>query len=408
MNPLSGSSTTGAGVTGTSVSGTGVNGTSVGGTGVFGSSDPSGLVDIDVVDSEAASFPQPPFGVQGYSHYGIGVYGKSYGRAGVYAHSTLENALYATSNHGQAAYIANTDPGNSRDVLHVTTAGTGTGISVSTTKGIGIDSESDSGIGVKGHNDSTASGPNTIGVFGSASAGTGVQGYSYTGTGIYGYSDGPLGPGVFGGCPNGIGVQAYTDSKTGIFSWVNDRVKGFAAWFEGNVGVNGLLEKFGGSTFKIDHPLDPARKYLSHSAVESPDMKNIYDGVVLLDANGEAEVELPIWFEALNTDFCYQLTCIGGYAPVYIAQEVQGNRFKIAGGTSGMKVSWQVTGIRQDAWAKAHRIQVEENKPVEEHGYYLHPELHGELEEKSIVRVRHPHPLPMPPERLTRFERPPR
>jgi hypothetical protein len=44
--------------------------------------------------------------------------------------------------------------------------------------------------------------------------------------------------------------------------------------------------------FRIDHPLDPANKYLNHSAVESPDMKNIYDGVVTLDADGEAVVEL--------------------------------------------------------------------------------------------------------------------
>ncbi len=64
-------------------------------------------------------------------------------------------------------------------------------------------------------------------------------------------------------------------------------------------------------------------------------------------------------------------------------------RFKIAVGTSTMKVSWQVTGIRQDAWAKAHPMQVEEEKSVEEHGYYIHPELYGAAQEKSIERRRH-------------------
>ena len=108
------------------------------------------------------------------------------------------------------------------------------------------------------------------------------------------------------------------------------------------------------------------------------------------DAKGEAEVELPVWFEALNQDFRYQLTCIGGYAPVYIAQEIHNNRFAIAGGKVGMKVSWQVTGIRQDAWANAHRIPVEEDKSAEEQGYYLHPELYGESEEKHVRQVRHP------------------
>jgi hypothetical protein len=85
---------------------------------------------------------------------------------------------------------------------------------------------------------------------------------------------------------------------------------GLAALLEGNVTVTGTLHKGGGS-FKIDHPLDPANKYLSHSFVESPDMKNIYDGVTVLDENGEAEITLPDWFSALNKDFSYQLTAIG-------------------------------------------------------------------------------------------------
>jgi len=164
---------------------------------------------------------------------------------------------------------------------------------------------------------------------------------------------------------------------------------GWAGYFNGDVNVTGSLSKGGGS-FKIDHPLDPANKYLYHSFVESPDMMNIYNGNVVLDANGEGVVELPEWFGALNRDFRYQLTCIGGFAPVYIAEEISNNQFRIAGGKSGMKVSWQVTGIRQDAWANAHRIPVEVDKPEREHGYYIHPELYGAPEEKSIEWARHP------------------
>jgi hypothetical protein len=140
-----------------------------------------------------------------------------------------------------------------------------------------------------------------------------------------------------------------------------------------NLTIGGNLSKGGGS-FKIDHPLDPRQKYLYHSFVESPDMKNVYDGITLLDEQGEAAVQLPDWFEALNSDFRYQLTCIGGFAQVYVAQEVHGNRFRIAGGRAGLKVSWQVTGIRRDAYAQAHRIPVEEAKPAAERGSYLHPE----------------------------------
>ena len=63
--------------------------------------------------------------------------------------------------------------------------------------------------------------------------------------------------------------------------------------------------------------------YLSHSFVESPDMKNIYDGVVTLNKQGQAIVTLPSYFNALNQTFRYQLTTIGSYAPVYIAAEIE-------------------------------------------------------------------------------------
>ena len=39
--------------------------------------------------------------------------------------------------------------------------------------------------------------------------------------------------------------------------------------------------------------------------------------------------------------------------------------------------AWQVTGIRQDSWARQHRILVEEEKPASEKGTYLNPEAAG-------------------------------
>jgi hypothetical protein len=147
--------------------------------------------------------------------------------------------------------------------------------------------------------------------------------------------------------------------------------------FNGNVYFNGTLHKPAGA-FTIDHPLDPANKILNHSFVESPDMMNIYNGIVALDQHGQAWVQLPDWFEALNGEFRYQLTAIGAPGPrLYIAQKISGNRFRIAGGKRGMEVSWLVTGIRHDAWAEAHRIPVEEEKTGAQHGTYLHPELFG-------------------------------
>jgi hypothetical protein len=131
-------------------------------------------------------------------------------------------------------------------------------------------------------------------------------------------------------------------------------------------------------------------------------MKNIYDGMVALDDKGESEIELPDWFGALNKDFRYQLTAIGAPGPnLYIAEEISdcvtndsnnssNNRFKIAGGTPGMKVSWHVTGIRKDPWANANRIQVEEDKPDKERGRYIYPELYGQPAENGISRLLFP------------------
>jgi hypothetical protein len=185
-------------------------------------------------------------------------------------------------------------------------------------------------------------------------------------------------------------IAAY--SQAGASAFLADGSD--AGDFYGPVNVNGTLTKSGGS-FKIDDPLDPANKYLSHSFVESPDMKNIYDGVVTLDASGQAEVALPDWFGALNKDFRYQLTAMGAPGPnLYIAAEISENRFKIAGGAAGAKVSWQVTGTRQDAWANAHRIPVEELKPAQERGSYLAPELFGQPQEKSVRLARRPAAAP--------------
>jgi hypothetical protein len=114
-------------------------------------------------------------------------------------------------------------------------------------------------------------------------------------------------------------------------------------------------------------------------------MKNVYDGVVTLNGEGEAVVNLPEWFEALNGDFRYQLTAIGAPGPnLYIAKEISGNRFRIAGGESGMRVSWQVTGIRKDAYSSSHPLRVEQAKSPEELGKYLHPDEHGMPVEKGI------------------------
>jgi hypothetical protein len=217
-----------------------------------------------------------------------------------------------------------------------------------------------------------------------ATNGGGAGGVFHGGSGTTGGAPGIIAQG--GRLPFGGGISA-----PGIIAIAGGGSDPVAGQFFGDVDVTGVLEvrgdvRISGSlsanskAFKIDHPLDPGRKYLTHSVVESPEMLNIYNGTALLDAEGEAVVQMPDWFEALNRDFRYQLTAIGAPGPnLFIAQEVAQNRFKIAGGKPGTKVSWQVTGVRHDAYAKIHPIRVEEDKPEAERGRYLHPEAFGQV-----------------------------
>ncbi|MCC6440774.1 MAG: hypothetical protein IT476_09145 [Rhodanobacteraceae bacterium] len=177
-------------------------------------------------------------------------------------------------------------------------------------------------------------------------------------------------------------MHGYSGSGAGVLGTTGGT--GWAGAFVGRVSINGPLSKPLGS-FEIDHPLDPANKLLYHSFVESPDMKNIYDGLVTLDANGEAWVEMPDYFEALNRDFRYQLTALDAPAPsLHVAKRIQDRRFKLAGGVPGQEVSWQVTGTRKDAYAEAHRIQVVVEKTGSDRGKYLYPTEAGKSSAEAL------------------------
>jgi hypothetical protein len=212
---------------------------------------------------------------------------------------------------------------------------------------------------------------------GNSSSGVAIWGNGTSGSGVYGGSNSSSG--VFGGSYTNYGVYGSSTFGTGVYGFTGAANGNWAGYFAGNVNVTGNCCNAGAGTYKIDDPLDPANKYLYHSAVQSPDMKNIYDGIVVLDGEGRAWVQLPDWFEALNIDYRYQLTPIGASGrDLRIAREIENNRFEIAGGQPGMKVSWQVTAIRQDAYANAHRTPVEEDKPADEKGKYLHPTEWGQ------------------------------
>jgi trimeric autotransporter adhesin len=316
---------------------------------------------------------------------------------------------------GYPAITANdTSSTGAGGVLAISTNGTAVG--ASSTNGNAVSATSTNATGVVGAGITGVSGTGVVGVYGGG-GNYGVQGVVTYGIGVYGAAGdsdsaiGVYGAGEYGvqGIGNSYGVYAtggiygvlgesgsssgsgggFSNSTTGDALFTYNQSGGYAAFFDGNVDVDGKLSKAGGQ-FHIDHPLDPANKYLNHSFVESPDMMNIYNGNATLDANGEATVQMPDWFGVLNRDFRYQLTCIGGFAPVYVAEKLANNQFKIGGGRAGLEVSWQITGIRQDAWANANRIPVEEEKEANLKGFYLHPQLYGAPAEKGISWARHP------------------
>jgi len=259
------------------------------------------------------------------------------------------------------------------------------------------------GLDAVGGFDPDSAGPGVFGdgggSFGDGGAGVigrGGNGLTHNGTGVVGTGGSSTLPTRGGTGIEGSGSAAFGTGHTsghgvvGIAGSAFDgAAKGKAGRFEGDVEVTGTLSKAGGS-FKIDHPLDPENKYLSHSFVESPDMMNIYNGNVTTDQNGLAVVELPDYFDSLNRDFRYQLTVVGQFAQAIVAEEVKNNRFTIQSSVPGVKVSWLVTGIRQDAWANKNRIPVEQLKSETERGRYLHPEAFNQPEERGIASARHP------------------
>jgi hypothetical protein len=218
----------------------------------------------------------------------------------------------------------------------------------------------------------------SFGVYSTSTDGVGVRGDGGSG-GLVGTSTNSYG--VTGSSINGIGVRGTSSKYYGVYGYSPSSQAGH---FVGSVQVTGNLSKGGGS-FKIDHPLDPASQYLYHSFVESPDMMNVYNGNVITDEKGDATVQLPEWFEALNRDFRYQLTIMGDqFAQARVSSKVKDNHFSIKTDKPNVEVSWQVTGIRQDPYANAHRIPLEQDKPANEKGKYLHPTEWGQPESSGI------------------------
>jgi hypothetical protein len=367
------SSTSGVGVLGEATATTGsvygVQGrsSSSSGAGVFG---------------EATATTGSVYGVQGRSSStsGVGVFGEATATTGsVYGVQGRSSSTSGVGVFGEATATTGSVygvQGRASSTSGVGVFGEATAAS-GNTYGIVGRASSTSGVGVLG--EATATTGNTYGGLfqNPSSSGIGVYGYAQatTGTnfGVVGRSESPSGRGV-------VGVaEASTGTNYGVLGRTNSSANGWGVYAGGRLGASGT------KSFQIDHPLRPETHFLNHFCIEAPEPYNLYRGTVTLDAQGEAWVQLPDYFEAINRDASYHLTPIGAAMPnLHVAVEIQGNRFKIAGGAPFKKVSWEVKAVRNDPWVQQYGYQTEQEKPKEYQGLYLHPELYGQPKERGI------------------------
>ena len=377
-------SANGYGVQGVSSSSYGVVGSSTSGVGVYGSAAASGATIAGVYGTNSNSFgigvlgtTTSGYGVRGDASgtSGYGLTGTASGSSGIGVLASVSGAATAvkgqTSGTGRAAVFSQSNAASAANAVEIMTTGTGAALNITHPTITTATTPYVNGAGVL-INDQGGINSVAINAFGLRVGGANVNGVtnavSIEATGRVAASTASsqaVFAAAFGSDPSFGALTAIATGGT------------YAGRFLGPVIIQGSLAKSAGS-FKIDHPLDPANKYLSHSFVESPDMMNVYNGNVTLDAQGEATVSLPDWFEALNRDFRYQLTSLGAFMPLFIKEKVSGNKFRIGGGMPGGEASWQVTGIRHDAYADAHRIPIEEAKEPANRGQYLTPAVFGQ------------------------------
>ncbi len=368
------------------------------------------------------------FAINGYSAgAGIGIYGENAGTGiGVLGNTAGQAGLYGLSNNaaGFGLQAANTNvngtgiiaTGNNLGGLYLVTGSAGSFRAIRFGV-LGFSSDSTNvmaGAAIHGTNYkktilSFLGGAGVTGVDSSA-FGSGVIGASYStfGEGTVGLGNGTSGTGVIGSAGLGaspwgvVGVIPNTavGANTSLAIFGDNQTNGTNA-----VGIlgqeiaapngatryaifaNGDMAASGTKPFVIDHPLDPANKFLKHFSIESPEVLNLYRGNVVLDGNGEAVVTLPDYFESINnTNYSYNLTPIGQQASLFIKQEIANKQFVIAGGAPGMKVSWMVTSERNDPFLQQNpdNRQAVVTKTGSAAGKYLMPSLYGQPAESGI------------------------
>lgn len=215
--------------------------------------------------------------------------------------------------------------------------------------------------------------------------GVGISGIGFNGVagetnyrdgfGVWGQNNDAIGPLT----SNSVGVIGT--GYVGVWGQSSDPANGAGLYSNDNFIAAGT------KSFQIDHPLDPENKYLKHFSIESSEVLNIYRGNAVLDNNGEAEIILPSYFSSININFSYHLTPIAESAPdLYVKEEAKGNKFSIAGGKPGMKISWTLYAERNDLFLQKYpqAKNTELLKRDADRGKYMRPELYNQQATKGI------------------------
>lgn len=338
---------------------------------------------------EGASASTAGRGVYGYASASsgstYGVYGESRSTSGFGVYGTATTS--SGTNYG--GYFRSASSGGT-GVVGVASATTGPAI------GVYGGSDSSGGYAIRALSSATSGLSYGVYSISQSSDGRGVYGYATSDTGsTYGgrfESDSPTGRGVYGY----VNATGSSDTPQGVRGYCSTATSGYAVYASGDTGASGT------KSFRIDHPSDPENKYLLHYSAESPEVINFYSGKVALDARGEAVVELPAYFAAINKDPRYLLTAVGAAMPnLHIAEEISAQAlaagehagpgvaapicsFRIAGGVPGAKVSWEVKAVRNDLRMRLHGAPVERDKTGSERGRYQHPEYYGKPAELGM------------------------
>jgi len=107
--------------------------------------------------------------------------------------------------------------------------------------------------------------------------------------------------------------------------------------------------------FKVDHPLDPENKYLSHSFVESPDMMNIYNAT-------SRRTELAMRRSSCRNGRALNRDSLSAHGDRYGHERLRAGEGSERDGRQplharsslpGSRVSWQSRYPAKDAWAEA-------------------------------------------------------